>query len=49
MMRVKEQQQQQNQMLRQPPMMSAHINQLRRNGMGVPPNLQKTVLQNNGL
>ena len=47
MMRLREQQQ--NQLLRQQPLMQGQIGQLNmraRNGM-VPPNLQKTVLQNN--
>lgn len=47
-MRLREQQHN-NQMLRNQPMMPNQMNQLNmraRNGM-VPPNLQKTVLQNN--
>ncbi|KAJ5757083.1 uncharacterized protein N7511_007265 [Penicillium nucicola] len=45
-MRLREQQH--NQFMRQQPMMPAQLNQLRRqNGGMVPPNLQKTVLQNN--
>lgn len=46
-MRFKEQQQQ-NQLLRQPPMMPAQIGQLG-NIRRIPPNLQKSVLQNNGM
>lgn len=48
MMRLREQQHN-NQMLRNQPMMPGQMNPLNmraRNGM-VPPNLQKTVLQNN--
>lgn len=45
MMRLREQQQ--NQLLRQQPLMAGQVPlNMRRNGM-VPPNLQKTVLQNN--
>lgn len=45
MMRLREQQQ--NQLLRQQPMMPGQVPlNMRRGGM-VPPNLQKTVLQNN--
>jgi hypothetical protein len=45
-MRLREQQH--NQFMRQQPMMPGQMNQLRRqNGGMVPPNLQKTVLQNN--
>lgn len=44
-MRLREQQQ--NQLLRQQPLMAGQVPlNMRRNGM-VPPNLQKTVLQNN--
>jgi hypothetical protein len=40
--------QQHNQFMRQQPMMpAAQMNQLRRQNGMVPPNLQKTVLQNN--
>lgn len=44
MMRIREQQH--NNFLRQQPMMPGQMGNMRRNTM-VPPNLQKTVLQNN--
>lgn len=46
MMRLREQQH--NQLMRQQPMMPGQVPlNMRRNGGMVPPNLQKTVLQNN--